>query len=164
MIRLLFKFKFWLFIIGLLLLTAYAKGYATTSPLKFTHSMSAHMTKKQVMDKPKPKFADESRPILLQQGKDKQLVIYLQSNATTGYSWFLTDHYPAAWLKPVSRQFIAPSLKLMGAAGYEKWVFQVLPAAFAVQRVAHIVFSYARPWEAGSGSRMRLTLYVVPKS
>lgn len=126
-------------------------------------SMSAYASANAATLKPKISFANSNTPIIVQQGKNSMLTIYLQSNATTGYSWFLSSNYPKRWLQPISRRFIAPRGKLMGAPGTEVWRFRVLPAAFVVPRIANIVFSYARSWEASDMRQMKLTLYVMPK-
>lgn len=79
--------------------------------------------------------------------QDKEFVIKLKSNPTTGYTWFLTD-YNSALLEPVKHVFEpATNKKLIGAPGYELWIFRAKPAAFVVPQQTLIRFVYSRPWE-----------------
>lgn len=75
-----------------------------------------------------------------------QFIVRLKSNPTTGFSWFLSG-YNAQLLKPVKQSYLAATdKKLIGAAGYETWVFEVKPDAFIVPQQTEIHFVYARPW------------------
>jgi inhibitor of cysteine peptidase len=81
-----------------------------------------------------------------------EFVIKLKSNPTTGYSWFLRD-YNFELIVPISHVFEpAEDKKLLGAPGYETWIFKAKPAAFVVPQQTSIRFVYARPWETGEGS------------
>lgn len=83
----------------------------------------------------------------------------LQSNPSTGYSWFLTK-YNSQLITAVSHQFVAPDSKLIGAPGYEIWTFKLAPAAFAVPQSTNVVMEYARPWEKKSGSKSVFKVYL----
>lgn len=73
--------------------------------------------------------------------------IFLQSNPTTGYSWLLKS-YDSNLIVPVTHKFYPPEDKrLVGAPGYEKWVFQVKPVGFIVPQLTSINLIYIRPWE-----------------
>ncbi len=74
-------------------------------------------------------------------------MIKLQSNPTTGYSWFLRE-YDANLVQPVKHEFIHGDKKLIGAPGYELWTFKIKPSGFIVPQQSSIRFSYARPWES----------------
>lgn len=80
-----------------------------------------------------------------------QFTIQLKSNPTTGYSWFLKK-YNSKYIKPVKHSFQAPTTQLVGAPGYELWVFTVEAAAFTVPVQTTIKFNYARPWEKGKNT------------
>jgi inhibitor of cysteine peptidase len=99
-------------------------------------------------------FAAKSEPGIYTEDKlniivtkdQPQFVIHLKSNPTTGYNWFLRE-YDAKLITPVKHKYQAPNTKMMGASGYDVWIFSVKPAAFVVPQMTQIRFSYARPWE-----------------
>lgn len=99
-------------------------------------------------------FADKSNPTIYTEDKlnimvtkdQPQFVIRLKANPTTGYSWFLRE-YDSSLIMPLKHQYEAPNTKLLGASGYEVWIFSVKPAGFTVPQVTQIHFLYARPWE-----------------
>lgn len=73
--------------------------------------------------------------------------IKLKSNPSTGYSWFLRS-YDTRLLTAEKHEYkYAEDRKLMGAPGYELWMFRMKPAAFAVPQQTLLRFVYARPWE-----------------
>ncbi len=81
-----------------------------------------------------------------------EFVIRLESNRTTGYSWFLRAH-DRNLIKTVKHVYEAPeNKKLMGAPGYEVWTFRMKPEAFSVPQQTIIRFIYVRPWEASSSA------------
>lgn len=89
----------------------------------------------------------------------KQLVLQLRSNPTTGFSWYF-DHSRAKWLTVTKHEWVAPKAKLVGAPGYERWTFNVDQASgVGVPRVATIVMRYARPWDIANSKPSRF--YVV---
>jgi inhibitor of cysteine peptidase len=102
-------------------------------------------------------FADggvcsEDKPNAMVSAKQPQFTVELKSNPTTGYSWFLSTYDPSL-IAPVKHQFVAPDTKLVGAAGYQRWVFRVKPAAFVVPHQFTIKFIYARPWDTKETAR-----------
>ena len=81
-----------------------------------------------------------------------EFVIKLKSNPTTGYSWFLRE-YNSELISPVKHYFQAETNnKLIGAPGYEIWLFKAKPAAFNVPQISSIRFIYARPWMSSDSS------------
>jgi inhibitor of cysteine peptidase len=78
--------------------------------------------------------------------------IKLQSNPTTGYSWYLRG-YDASLVTAQTHHFQAATRQLVGAPGYELWTFHVKPAGFTVPQQTVIRFVYARPWEATDDSK-----------
>src|SRR3990167_9201933 len=72
--------------------------------------------------------------------------LQLNSNPTTGYSWFLVS-YPSDLLSITKHEYIPPKTNMAGAGGYEIWVFTAKPEAFVAPRALKIQMVYARPWE-----------------
>lgn len=104
-----------------------------------------------------PVFAKIDKPILVRSDHPK-FQIKLQSNASTGYGWFLesADH---SFITPLSSQYFPPQKTMPGASGYVIWTFQVTRFAFIVPRISKIVLRYARPWDLNNSRE--LTLLVV---
>lgn len=91
-------------------------------------------------------YSDPAKPIIVKQS-EQNFSIILQSNMTTGYSWVLKS-YDSNLIKPVSRRYYpSPNRKLIGAGGYEKWVFKVKPEGFIVPQTTSITLIYSRAWE-----------------
>lgn len=97
----------------------------------------------------KVEFTSPKKAIFVKQ-EHPQFTITLQSNPTTGFSWFLSK-YNQNLVEVISQKYVAPSSKLMGAPGYEVWTFQVTDAGFKVPQTMKIEMSYARPWEKKVG-------------
>ena len=93
----------------------------------------------------KTDFTDQQKPIVVKRS-NTVFTIVLSSNPTTGYSWFLKN-YDADLIKPLSRKYYPPQTKLIGAGGYEKWVFAVKEKGFIVPQTTNITLIYTRPWE-----------------
>lgn len=94
----------------------------------------------------------EDKLAVMVQSKQPTFTIKLKSNPSTGYSWFLRG-YDAKLITPVKHQYeAAKDRKLIGAPGFEKWVFSVKPAGFIVPQQTIIRFTYARPWDVNEQS------------
>lgn len=89
--------------------------------------------------------SDPQKPIVVKKNQPIFSII-LQSNRTTGFSWSLKS-YDTSLIKPVSSVYFPPKHGLMGAGGYEKWIFAVKPAGFVVPQTTSITLIYARPWD-----------------
>ncbi len=89
-------------------------------------------------------FNSPDKPIMVSKSS-ATFSIVLESNPTTGYSWFLVK-YDSNLIVPVSRKYYPLNTKLIGAGGYEKWVFRVKPTGFVVPQVIFIQLAYTRPW------------------
>ncbi len=87
--------------------------------------------------------------------------LQLNSNPTTGYSWFLVS-YPNDLLNITKHEYIPPKTNMAGAGGYEVWVFTAKPEAFVAPRALKIQMVYARPWEVNDQMTAQ-TFYVVTK-
>ena len=94
----------------------------------------------------KDDFTDPSKSIAVTPAS-RNIVLKIQSNPTTGYSWFLV-YYDRDLLTPVNRTYVAPTSNLVGASGYELWNFKVSNKAFVVPQVTHITLQQIRPWAA----------------
>jgi predicted secreted protein len=95
-----------------------------------------------------PTVYTENKTAIIVLADHPQFTIKLQSNKTTGYSWFLRS-YDMNLLQPIKHVYeAATDKKLMGAPGYEIWTFRVKPAGLTVPMQTFIRFVYARPWES----------------
>ncbi len=75
------------------------------------------------------------------------IVLTLESNATTGYSWQLTDPVDSKVVKFISDNYVAPESNLVGAGGVEEWTFKAVGKG-----KTKIKLEYVRPWEKGQES------------
>jgi inhibitor of cysteine peptidase len=90
-------------------------------------------------------FTDPQKTIMVKSSSPTFSVI-LQSNPTTGYSWSLKS-YDNVLIRPISKKFYPSKSGLIGAGGYEKWIFAVKSAGFVVPQTTSITLIYARPWD-----------------
>jgi inhibitor of cysteine peptidase len=73
-----------------------------------------------------------------------QLIITLDSNVTTGFSWNLSAISDTAVIQKISDEYITPESSdppLMGQGGQEVWTFEALAAGSAT-----ISMKYIQPW------------------
>ncbi len=89
----------------------------------------------------------ETQAVISVTPNQSQFIIELQSNPSTGYSWFLMS-YDHALLVPIKHYFQKSAMRVVGASGVEVWIFQAKSAAFKVPQQTSLRFIYARPWEA----------------
>lgn len=76
-----------------------------------------------------------------------QFTLKLESNPSTGYSWFLKK-FDARYVAVVEHHFqAATNTKLIGAPGVELWTFKMKPNAFVQAHQTSLTFDYKRPWE-----------------
>lgn len=136
----------------------WALGSAQAVPVHAVHTTAHASTTAKAIT-----FANEKTSVVVQQTQSRVLTLYIKSNATTGYNWFLKQ-YPHRWLRPMSRLYVAPTGRLIGAPGYAIWRFKVLDEAFVVPRITHITFTHSRAWDPSDQEDMRLTVYILPKS
>ena len=73
----------------------------------------------------------------------QSLVVTLESNATTGYSWALVQNSDESVLNETGHEYIAPQTTLLGAGGKEEWTFKALKKGTST-----ISMGYSRPWES----------------
>jgi predicted secreted protein len=91
--------------------------------------------------------AEKDATILVRQALPT-FTITLQSNPSTGYSWFL-ESFDTGLLESVLHRYLPPESTAAGAPGKEVWTFRARHGAFVVPRTSRIVFRYLRPWAAG---------------
>lgn len=70
------------------------------------------------------------------------LVVTLDSNATTGFSWSIAGISDEDVVDDVANEYQAPDSGLMGAGGQEVWTFQA-----GDKGTSTIEMQYSRPWE-----------------
>jgi len=73
----------------------------------------------------------------------QSLVVTLESNATTGYSWVLVQNSDDSVLSKTGKEYVAPQTTLLGAGGQEEWTFKALKKGTST-----ISMGYSRPWES----------------
>ena len=73
----------------------------------------------------------------------QSLVVTLESNATTGYSWTLAQNSDESVLNKTGNEYVAPQTTLIGAGGKEEWTFKALKKGTST-----ISMGYSRPWES----------------
>src|SRR5688572_26918223 len=72
---------------------------------------------------------NEVKQQIIQTANQPEFVIQLNSNPSTGYSWFLRPCDPN-YIKVIQHQYIASAKKgLIGAGGIEEWKFQLTKLA-----------------------------------
>lgn len=99
----------------------------------------------------KIQFSDPQKAIIVKKSAPVFSIV-MQSNPTTGYSWALKNYDPDL-IQVVSRHYYPATSGLIGAGGYEKWLFKVKPEGFTVPQVTSIMLIYQRPWEV-SGAQV----------
>jgi predicted secreted protein len=128
------------------------------------HYSATALQHQSVTEKPAVNYSTAAKPLVLNMSKASEIKVYLKSNATTGYSWFLADDSYAERLTAVDRKYVAPTTKLMGASGYEVWTFKAKNNSPLVPAITKINFAYARPWEANPAKNLVITVFMFPKS
>lgn len=88
----------------------------------------------------------EKNPHVLITPKQAQFKIQLKSNPTTGFTWALKGYNPQI-IVLVNHGFNPPSSTLVGAGGYEWWIFKIQPQVLNAQFKTTLQFQYVRPWQ-----------------
>ena len=70
------------------------------------------------------------------------LIVTLDSNATTGFSWNLSAISDTNVIQKISDEYIPPESPIPGRGGQEVWTFEALDAGTAT-----ISMKYIQPWE-----------------
>lgn len=112
--------------------------------------MGLVMASGYAVDNGRPEVSNPQQNVIVKK-TSPHFTIVLQSNPTTGYRWSLKQ-YDSNFITPVGNKFIPPTnQRLIGAGGYEQWMFDVKPEAFNAAHQLTVSFIYARSWERGSG-------------
>jgi predicted secreted protein len=86
------------------------------------------------------------------------LIVSLGSNSSTGYQWGEAEIGNTSAVAQASRNTVAPSTTVVGAAGKDVWTFNSKAAGQTT-----IKMSYSRPWEGGEKDTFTLTINVSVK-
>jgi inhibitor of cysteine peptidase len=86
----------------------------------------------------------------------QSLVVTLESNASTGYSWSLSQNSDDSVLNKTGNEYVAPQTTLVGASGREEWTFKALKVGTSM-----ISMVYSRPWETDTPPAKTFGLTVV---
>jgi inhibitor of cysteine peptidase len=82
--------------------------------------------------------------------KQKQFLVTLPANPTTGYQWALIN-YDKSLLKLTKSHYLPPTNKFMGAGGQMQFGFKLIKGK-AYPSKTTLQFKYQRPWESKSGT------------
>jgi inhibitor of cysteine peptidase len=86
-----------------------------------------------------------------------RIVIALESNITTGFSWVMTAEPDTEVLELVDSEYRAPETELVGTGGHEVWTFRATgPGSTAVK------LRYERPSGETAGESFEITVDVAP--
>jgi inhibitor of cysteine peptidase len=88
-----------------------------------------------------------------------ELVVTLDSNASTGFRWVLAAKPDGDVLGLVESRYVAPETDLLGAGGTEVWTFRA-----AAEGTTRFELSYQRSSGETSGDSFALTVVVGPAS
>ena len=73
---------------------------------------------------------------------DKEFVITLDANATTGYAWQLASAIDDSLIKLVHSEYVPDKTGLVGSGGKSIWTFKAIRTG-----KTKLSFKYIRPWE-----------------
>ncbi len=90
-------------------------------------------------------YEDYSQPIVLTKN-NPTFTIELDSNRTTGYSWYLISD-SSDFLTLDKHGYFRPEGSKIGAGGKQQWTFTVKADAFTAPMMLAIKFIYARSWD-----------------
>jgi inhibitor of cysteine peptidase len=90
-------------------------------------------------------YSDPSKPIEINAGTEFDIVISLESNPTTGYSWVPVYNQDELTLVDENYQQDDDSKGLIGAGGTQTFRFKALKTGQAT-----LTMAYQRAWESGA--------------
>lgn len=96
--------------------------------------------------------ATDSGKTIMVTANQPQFTLFLNSNPSTGYSWFIED-YPSNLVESINSYYVSQDTKRMGAGGMQKWTFNLKPAAFDAPRKLVFKFIYARKWDINNTAK-----------
>ena len=89
------------------------------------------------------------------------LIVTLDSNKTTGFSWNISTISNTGIIKKVSDEYITPPQTdppMTGRGGYEKWTFEATAAG-----TANISMKYFQPWDTAAEPAANFSITVNVK-
>lgn len=89
----------------------------------------------------------------------RQFVIALAANPTTGYEWKLVN-YDRSLLHLISSRYVAPSTKLIGAGGKAQFTFSLVKGIH-LPTDSILSFRYQRPWLPNKGELKTVTINFI---
>lgn len=99
---------------------------------------------------------ESGRQITLSPGDT--LIVTLDSNPTTGFSWSIAGITDEAVVGEVSNEYQGSDSGLMGAGGQEVWTFEATDKGTST-----IEMEYSRPWETDVEPAETFTVTVIIK-
>jgi inhibitor of cysteine peptidase len=99
--------------------------------------------------------AQNSKTIVIAQ--NAPLIISLESNLSTGYSWRVSKNDPAI-VKFVEQSAFPPMVRMPGAPGHEMFKFKAIATGSD-----SIELEYVRPWEKGVAPVKKFAIAVTVK-
>ena len=106
--------------------------------------------------KPVIKIAGQST--LLDANLGDNVVLTLDANHTTGYSWQIAKPIDTDTLEFVETKYIPTETGLIGEGGTEIWVFRALKKG-----ETEVAFKYVRPWEKDAAPAREALFTIVIK-
>jgi inhibitor of cysteine peptidase len=141
-----------IFILCALLIAGIACGGKSASP---TPTPTATLTQTNVS----VNASDSGGQVAMSVGD--LLIVKLDSNKTTGYSWNLSAISNTSIMKKVSDEYITPPQTdppMAGRGGYEKWTFEAIAAG-----TANISMKYFQPWDTAAAPAANFSITVNVK-
>jgi len=90
-------------------------------------------------------------------GVNSELIIDLESNATTGFQWDVVEISDQSIIEKVNNEYNAPEAGApVGAGGTERWTFKALN-----EGTTRLYMEYSQPWQGGTKAAETFTLIVI---
>ncbi|MFC1984302.1 protease inhibitor I42 family protein [Chloroflexota bacterium] len=88
---------------------------------------------------------------------NSELIIDLESNATTGFQWEVVEVSEQGIIEKVNNEYNAPEAGApVGAGGIERWTFKALN-----EGTTRLYMEYSQPWQGGTKAAETFTLIVI---
>ncbi|MFC1952134.1 protease inhibitor I42 family protein [Chloroflexota bacterium] len=88
---------------------------------------------------------------------NSELIVDLESNATTGFQWEVVEVSDHSILEKVNNEYNAPEDGApVGAGGIERWTFKALN-----EGTTRLYMEYSQPWQGGTKASETFTLIVL---
>ena len=88
---------------------------------------------------------------------NSELIIDLESNATTGFQWEVVEVPDQSILEKVNNEYSEPEDGApVGAGGIERWTFKALN-----EGTTRLYMEYSQPWQGGTKAAETFTLIIL---